>query len=121
MELNEKIDIKNSKISDLLDRLKEMEIALTDIEEKFVKGSGKGGQKKNTVSNRVVVTHVPTGIQASSQRDRQRSHNRFFALRILVEKLEAHFGIENARTIKYKKLAKQKQRRHARSQDKYEN
>lgn len=33
-----------------------------DIEEKFVKGWGKGGQKVNTTSNCVELRHKPTGV-----------------------------------------------------------
>lgn len=33
-----------------------------DLEEKFVKGFGKGGQKVNKSSNCVELRHIPTGI-----------------------------------------------------------
>ena len=34
----------------------------SDLEEKFVRGFGKGGQKVNKTSNCVELKHLPTGI-----------------------------------------------------------
>ncbi len=34
-----------------------------DLEEKFVRGSGPGGQAVNTTSNAVFLKHLPTGQQ----------------------------------------------------------
>lgn len=35
----------------------------TDLKEKFVRGSGPGGQSVNKTSNCVFLTHIPTGIK----------------------------------------------------------
>jgi protein subunit release factor B len=43
-----------------------------DLIEKFVKGSGPGGQCINKLSNRVQLKHIPTGILVTCQE--QRSH-----------------------------------------------
>jgi len=59
------------------------------VKEEFLRGSGRGGQAVNKTANKVRVTHLPTGVQAVSQQERERSKNRFIALRSLVAKLEA--------------------------------
>eukprot|EP00918_Siedleckia_nematoides_P050221 GHVU01109915.1.p1 GENE.GHVU01109915.1~~GHVU01109915.1.p1 ORF type:complete len:334 (+),score=48.41 GHVU01109915.1:319-1320(+) len=58
-----------------------------DVDEKFVKGSGKGGQKINKVRNRVVLVHRPTGIAARCQASRSLHSNRTLAREILAAKL----------------------------------
>ena len=66
--------------------LQRLGIAPRDIVEEFVKGSGRGGQKMNKTSSKVRITHLPSGIQVANQQERERSLNRFLAMRILVEK-----------------------------------
>ena len=39
------------------------ELKEEDLEEKFVKGSGAGGQKVNKTSNRVILCHLPTQVK----------------------------------------------------------
>jgi protein subunit release factor B len=57
--------------------------------EKFVRGSGAGGQKINKTSNCVFLKHLPTGVCIKCQMDRSREMNRFLARRELCEQLEA--------------------------------
>lgn len=38
-----------------------------ELDEKFIKGTGNGGQKINTTANRVVLTHLPTKISVGCQ------------------------------------------------------
>ena len=47
-----------------------------DVEESFVRGSGKGGQKRNKTSSACRLRHVPTGIQVRSEDERSQSQNR---------------------------------------------
>ena len=56
------------------------------IEEKFIRGGGKGGQKINKTANCVQLSW--SGIVVRCQRDRKRAVNRFLALRELVDKVE---------------------------------
>ncbi|KAI6904985.1 hypothetical protein KC318_g7799 [Hortaea werneckii] len=60
----------------------------TEIEEKFLKGTGPGGQKINKTSCAVQLRHLPTGIVVKSQETRSREQNRKFARNILAEKLD---------------------------------
>lgn len=59
-----------------------------EIEEKFLKGSGPGGQKINKTSSAVQLRHIPTGIVVKSQETRSREQNRKIARQILASKLE---------------------------------
>jgi protein subunit release factor B len=66
----------------------DLEIHEEDLEEKFVRGSGRGGQKVNKSSTCVQLKHVPSGIEVKCQKERSREMNRFFARRILCDKIE---------------------------------
>ena len=59
----------------------------TDIEEKFIRASGKGGQKVNKTSSCVYLKHKPTGIEIKCHESRSQSLNRFLARRRLAEKI----------------------------------
>ncbi|KAI7191472.1 hypothetical protein KC363_g3830 [Hortaea werneckii] len=63
-------------------------ILATEIEEKFLKGTGPGGQKINKTSCAVQLRHLPTGIVVKSQETRSREQNRKFARDILADKLD---------------------------------
>ncbi len=60
-----------------------------DVEEKFVRGSGPGGQKINKTSSTVWLRHWPTGIEVRNQSERSQAANRERAWAELVAKLEA--------------------------------
>ncbi len=60
-----------------------------DLEEKFIRSSGKGGQKVNKSSTCVYLKHKPTGIEVKCQKERSQGLNRFLARRILVNKIES--------------------------------
>ena len=59
-----------------------------DIEEKFIRSSGRGGQKVNKTSSCVYIRHVPTGIEVKCHRERRQVLNRFIARRILAERIK---------------------------------
>ena len=59
-----------------------------DVEERFVRGAGAGGQKINKTSSTVVLRHVPTGVEVRCQRERSQTVNRLLAWTELAEKLE---------------------------------
>ena len=60
-----------------------------DVEERFVRGSGPGGQKINKTSSTVWLRHRPTGIEVRCQRERSQAANRVLAWAELAAKLEA--------------------------------
>ena len=62
----------------------------SDIVERFIRSSGHGGQNVNKVSTCVYLKHLPTGIEVKCQQERYQAANRFFARRLLVQKIEQH-------------------------------
>jgi protein subunit release factor B len=83
-----------------------------DIVEKFIRSSGKGGQKVNKASTCVYLKHIPTNIEVKCQRERYQAINRYLARKILVEKVEAMIrGKESEEQQKIAKIRRQKRKR----------
>ena len=57
------------------------------VMEKFVRSSGKGGQKVNKTSTCVYLKHIPTGIEVKYHRERSQMRNRQEAYRLLAAKI----------------------------------
>ena len=72
------------------DGSKKMPIVLDEnhIQERFIRGSGPGGQAINKLSTNVELIHTPTGLRVTCQATRSRQQNRVFARRILSQRLE---------------------------------
>lgn len=81
----------------LKEKMKLLGIHEKDIEEKFVRSSGKGGQHVNKKATCVYLKHIPTGIEVKCMRDRSQSVNRFLARRELVERIEEMGSPKNRR------------------------
>ncbi len=58
-----------------------------DLEERFVLGSGPGGQKVNKTSSTVRLYHAPSGLTVKVGESRSRELNRWLARRELAEKI----------------------------------
>jgi protein subunit release factor B len=58
------------------------------VEERFVRGTGAGGQKINKTSSTVWLRHRPSGLEVRCQRERNQATNRLIAWTELAEKLE---------------------------------
>ena len=90
-----------------------------DLKESFVRSGGNGGQNVNKVASCVVLVHTPTGIAVKCQKDRSQGMNRFFARRLLCDKIEAAQGTGNdPQSIEQAKQRKQKSRRARRAKSK---
>lgn len=59
-----------------------------DLEEKFVKGFGPGGQKTNKSNNCVILKHLPTEEVVKCHDAREQSTNRGIARKLLRERLD---------------------------------
>lgn len=90
-----------------------------DLVEKFITGSGSGGQKINKTSSCVYLKHEPTGQEVKCQRERSRELNRYLARKELCDRLDQiqngaiskrQQEIEKIRRQKRQKSRKQKQR-----------
>ena len=75
--------VRPEKETQLLERMAALGIREADLVERFVRGTGKGGQKVNKTSSCVYVLHRPSGIEIKCQRERSQSLNRFLARREL--------------------------------------
>lgn len=85
-----------------------------DLIEKFIRGTGSGGQKINKTSSCVFLQHPPTGIEVKVQRERSREMNRHLAREELCQRLE-----EKAQQKKLaRQQAREKRRRRNRRQGK---
>lgn len=107
---------KNKWLQKMMDT---MGIYEKDIIEKFVKSSGRGGQKVNKSSTCVYLKHIPTGIEVKCMKYRNQSINRFLARRKLLEKIEALSGNITSYDLKVKKIKKQKSKDKKRAKIKY--
>jgi protein subunit release factor B len=101
-------------------KMKALGIREKDIEERFVRSSGSGGQKVNKTSTCVYLKHIPTGIEVKCMEERSQSLNRFLARRELVRQIEKLSGILTSDEIKIRKMRKQKSKKRKRTQIKYQ-
>jgi protein subunit release factor B len=69
-------------------RLAALGMRSSDVEERFVLGSGHGGQKLQKTSSCVCLRHRPTGVEVRCQRERSQVANREQAWTELCGKLE---------------------------------
>jgi len=69
-------------------RMKRLGIRSEDLEEKFIRSSGHGGQNINKTSTCVFLRHLPSGVSVKCQEERSRALNRFLARRRLVQRLD---------------------------------
>jgi protein subunit release factor B len=108
--------ITPEKVTALEERMAALGITANALLEKFVRGSGAGGQKINKTSSCVFLKHLPSGVCIKCQLDRSREMNRFLARRELCDQLEAiRDGKAIARTQAIEKMRRQKRPRSQRS------
>jgi len=111
--------IRKDKREELAKRMEKLGIGENDLIEKFVIGSGKGGQKLQKTHSAVYLKHIPTGTEVKCQKDRLRENNRFFARRLLCEKIEEQIYQEKSEKQKQiEKIRRQKRKRTKRAQEK---
>jgi protein subunit release factor B len=103
----------------LRERMETLGVYERDIEEKFIRSSGSGGQKVNKTSTCVHLKHIPTGIEVKWMEERSQSLNRFLARRELVRRIEKLSGQFPPGKIKIEKIKRQKLKRKKRSREKY--
>ena len=100
------------KETQLLARLADLGVSEADLDEKFIRGGGPGGQKTNKTSSTVCLRHKPTGIEVRCARERSQSMNRFLARRELCERIaEKIRGEKSKKKQEQEKIRRQKRRR----------
>ena len=105
-------NVSPEKEAALTRQMERLGIREADLVERFIRGSGKGGQKVNKTSSCVYILHEPTGVEVKCQRERSQALNRFLARRELCERIEAKVeGEKSAREQAREKIRRQKRRR----------
>ncbi len=111
--------VSNDKWGKLADWMEKLHINEDDLIEKFIIGSGKGGQKLHKTASTVYLKHIPSGIEIKCQESRSREDNRYFARVRLCEKLHEIVSDEKTKEQqRVEKLKRQKKRRSRRSKQK---
>ncbi len=111
--------VKKDKQDELLERMEGLGITAEDLIEKFILGTGRGGQNLQKTSSCVYLKHIPTGIEVKCQKSRSREDNRFQARRLLCEKIESQIlKIKTEKQSEFEKIRRQKKRRTRRQKEK---
>jgi protein subunit release factor B len=111
--------IKKETYDALYARMEKLGIKEEDLIEKFILGSGSGGQKINKTSSCVYLKHLPTGMEVKCQKERSREMNRYYARKELCDRLEeTQEGIKSKKQQEIEKIRRQKRRRSRKSKEK---
>jgi len=110
--------ISEEKWAALRARMEKLAILEAELEEKFVLGSGAGGQKVNKTSSCVHIIHKASGTDVRCQHSRSQAANRYFARRELCDQIEEKTaGLKSKKEQAREKLRRQKRRRSRRSKN----
>ncbi|MBB5352589.1 protein subunit release factor B [Haloferula luteola] len=108
--------ISPEKQAALEERMAKLGVVEAELVEKFILGSGAGGQKINKTHSCVYLKHEPTGLEIKCQASRSRELNRFLARKELCDALdEIRLGRASKRRQEAEKIRRQKRRRSRRS------
>ena len=106
------MSVSLEKETQLRARMAALGLYEADLLEKFIRGSGHGGQKINKTSSCVYLLHKPTGLEIKCQRERSQALNRFLARRELCDRVEEmKRGVQSARRQEAERIRRQKRRR----------
>ncbi len=113
------LPVSSSKWQSLLTKMKSFGLDEKDIEESFVRSSGAGGQNVNKVATCVFLVHRLSGLEVKCQKTRSQLLNRYYARKILCEKLEQKIlGEKSAEEQRREKIRRQKRKRSKRAKEK---
>jgi protein subunit release factor B len=108
--------VTQKKQQELEARMARLGLREQDMQERYVRSSGPGGQKVNKTASCVYLKHLPSGLEVKMQRERSQGLNRYYARKRLCEMLEhERLGDKSPAALKADKIRKQKQRRRRRS------
>lgn len=111
--------LKQEKWDELRRKMEELGLKEDDLIEKFILGSGRGGQNLQKTSSCVYLKHIPTGLEVKCQRDRSRELNRYYARKELCEKIQTEIlKIKTEKIQLIEKKRRQKRKRSKRAQQK---
>lgn len=87
-----------------------------DIDERFIRGAGAGGQKINKTSSTVWLRHAPTGIEVRIQDERSQVANRLRAWTELCARLTHRRDSAHAQVRAARELERRRHRQKSRTQ-----
>ncbi|VAW11749.1 Hypothetical protein YaeJ with similarity to translation release factor [hydrothermal vent metagenome] len=108
-------EISCRKQKDLRQLMRRNKICERDLEEKFIRSSGPGGQNVNKVASCVVLIHLLSGFRVKCQKHRTQGLNRYEARVQLLQKIEKY---KKLKALKIKEL-KEKEKRQKRKRPKF--
>ena len=94
----------------IVGRLAALGVQPGEVEERFVRGAGPGGQKINKTSSTVWLRHGPTGVEVRCQRERSQAVNRELAWLELVGKLETRAHAAAAAAVEEREAERRRTR-----------
>jgi protein subunit release factor B len=110
--------VSPEKQAQLAARMAALGVREEEIEESFTRSGGKGGQHVNKTSTAVVLLHRPTGLRVRCESERSQALNRFFARRLLLDKIEERQkGFVAAERARIEKIRRQKRKRSKRAKE----
>ena len=111
--------VSSKKRLELDELMRRLAVREADLEERFIRSSGPGGQNVNKVSTCVVLRHRPSGLEVRCQQERSQAMNRFLARRMLLRRLEARrLGALSEVAQRVAKIRAQKRKRSKRTKEK---
>jgi peptide chain release factor len=113
------MSIKKETWDKLYKKLEALNILEEEILERFIRGSGKGGQKINKTDSCVYLKYLPMHIEIKCQESRSREENRYHARQRLLEMVEEIvLEKESKKQKEIHKIRQQKKRRSRKAQQK---
>jgi protein subunit release factor B len=110
--------VSSDKANALRLRMAALQIQEEDLDESFVRSSGKGGQNVNKVATCVVLVHRPTGTSVKCQQERSQGLNRYLARKLLADRIEAdRLGRQSQQQQESERIRRQKRRRSRRAKN----
>ena len=85
--------ITERKKEELEQRMRKCALLEKDIEEKFVRSSGSGGQKVNKSSTCVYLKHIASGLSVKIQKSRSQGLNRYYAVSTIEGEFHFTFSL----------------------------
>ena len=111
--------VSDAKYQALLILMERAGVREAELQERFVRSGGPGGQNVNKVSSCVWLRHLPSGLEVKVQQERSQALNRYLARRLLAQKLETQrLGALSEERQRIAKLRRQKRKRSKRAKEK---